>query len=989
MRLRKGRVSGRFSVFALMSALAAIGLVLIFADPAAAQGFRRPRRPARPSRGTQPANPARPGSGSNSPVAPPSSSASPSSAGSIKNLAGPDSPAPELWKVKVDPPAETPPAVTQEINLRVPPSFFGGEVVYPTAPSVFVAVGRNGDQNDVREFWDLSARKRIGSLRAGSRLDKPYALSPDGTLFAAKNDRSFMVYTTASGRLVAQLSVQSPFADYVDFAGPGQVVTGTSGDRRFEIWDLKSQKSELDISPRDRVAKESVILSPGRKYLAMIGGSTLWVYDLQSGRKAGEAPVPRNNAFELNCKGLAFSADGAELAGLFDSFGLHLLCWDVASGRLTHQFKYDDKSGIKMPLGYDGKALDWLTDRAGWLLFGALVIDHQSGQKTFTIPSDTPGADKGPRRVVANNLLLITVGEPRNRVVRGYSLPTETIARASQLIREGGSAADAALPPLKPTDLSSARKVAIPASAPVWSVRPDGPIASPSLLRRSIPTQIPASEVVGLLQTGPEGHQVGLVSIPGGMNAFDPNQNEGKPRRLIRFDSLSGKILGRTELAGLCDPLALSPDGDSVLTIDNRDRRRLDVYATADAKPIAGWRPYGKEQSDDDKAVIWADFLTADKVLTVNRAGLLVLWSLPDCKAVYAAGGACEGSPTLSPGRKYLATYLGGTLRLLDPANGSVMGEAQAPVGSSGKADLKGAAFQADGSALVALLGGQQVVRWDLTNGKVTADFPIPMTIHPGPNSHHAVIESCGPDHVLLDGRILVDLEKRSHIWSYFGPTVSSGGPDGRHWYVAGVFNQNASVTPLALPEENVNRVVAMVSDPSIKPSLRVGMQVSVQLELSGPPRNSDAFRKALTDSLNAKLRANAMTLGQGSPVQFIIHVEEKDTGRRVKYSEFGDAPWTNPRGTIAITNLVCDVQFADGQGGRVSIAPQQSFGMLQGFRRIYRIPPGETLETYLKNNQWNGVKMFVSGLGLPYFIARQGDQTVMLPGTSDLNAAR
>ena len=170
-----------------------------------------------------------------------------------------------------------------------------------------------------------------GPCGVGIKLDKPYALSADGTLFAGKNDRSFAVYETKTGRMVAQLNVESPFADYVDFAGPGQVVTGTSGDRRFEIWDLKTQKSELDVSPRDRVAKESVVLSPGRRYLAMIGASTLWVYDLQSGRKAGEAPVPKNNIFELNCKGLAFSPDGAELAGLFDSFGLHLLCWDVAT----------------------------------------------------------------------------------------------------------------------------------------------------------------------------------------------------------------------------------------------------------------------------------------------------------------------------------------------------------------------------------------------------------------------------------------------------------------------------------------------------------------------------------------------------------------------------------------------------------------------------------------------------------------------------------
>ena len=83
---------------------------------------------------------------------------------------------------------------------------------------------------------------------------------------------------------------------------------------------------------------------------------------------------------------------------MFDSFGTHLLCWDVATGRLTHQFKYDEKSGIKAPLGFDGIALNWLTDRSGWLLFGSVVIDHTSGQKTFTIPSDTPGAEKGRGR---------------------------------------------------------------------------------------------------------------------------------------------------------------------------------------------------------------------------------------------------------------------------------------------------------------------------------------------------------------------------------------------------------------------------------------------------------------------------------------------------------------------------------------------------------------------------------------------------------------
>jgi len=435
--------------------------------------------------------------------------------------------------------------------------------------------------------------------------------------------------------------------------------------------------------------------------------------------------------------------------------------------------------------------------------------------------------------------------------------------------------------------------------------------------------------------------------------------------------------------------VALSPDAERVLTIDSRDHRRLDVYSTADTNFVAGWRPYDKELSDDEKAVVWADFLSPDQVLTVNRAGVLVLWSLPDCKAVYVAEGACEGAPVLSPSRKYLALYQGGTFRFLNPSSGELMGEAQAPASaSSGKADLKGAAFQAGGPGLVALIGGQQVVRWDLSTGKVTADFPIPVTINPGPNSHHAVVESCGANHALLDGRILVDLEKRSHIWSYYGPSVSAGGPDGRHWYVAGRNTQDAALAPLALPEENVNRVVAMVNDTSVQASLRVGMQAAVQLEMGGPPKNGEAFRKAITDSLNSKLKANGMTPAAAAQGRFVVHVEEKNTGRKVDYREFGDAHFTSPRGSIALTNLVCDVLFVDSQG-RIPLAPQQSFGLLQGFRRIYRLPPGETLESYLKNNQWNAVKHFVGGIGLPYFVARQADGVVLLPGTTDLNAVR
>ncbi len=896
---------------------------------------------------------------------------------------------PDLWKVQTDPPEQPAPAIEDNVMLRVPPSFFGGDVTFPTSPSPFVAVGRNGGANEVREIWDLVAKKRIGILRGDLKLEKPFALSPDGKLFAGKIgfQKAYGVFDTKTGRPVQTIKVESPFTDYCDFGAPDELIIGEAGKHLYEVWDLKSGQSEVAISPRGNTSKESVMISPGRKYLAMAGGTKLWLFDVASGRKVGEAEIPKNGPFDPNCKSLAFSNDGTLLAGVFDSAGLSVVSWDMGTGQLLDQYKFDDKGGIKAPLGYEGRAIEWLSDNSGWLLYGAIVVDRSSGQKVFTIPNDTPNADKLPRRIVGDNVVMITVGEAQNRSVRAYKLPSERIAEASKIVAEGGSAADAALPALKAADVAGAKRVAMSARASAYSVAPDGAVpAASSMLRRSIPLRYQANEVQGLLFNGLDHGVIGVFSLPGGINVFDPNQNEAKPRRLDLFDLGTGRIAGRMELPNLVDPAAISPGADRILTIDNKEHGRVDVFNVSDQKHIVGWRPYGKG-SGDDKAVAWAEFLTADRVLTVNKGGDLILWSIPDCKAIYTAESACEGDPVLSPGRKILAAYSGGTFRFLDPATGDIKGEGELPASANaGRPEFKGAAFLPDGSAIVALVSGNQLVRWDVKTGKVTADFRTALTITPMPNTHNVPVECCGPSHALLDGRILIDLERRAHVWSYFGPTVSGGGPEGRHWYVSGVFGQNGTVGPITLPEPGVNRVVAMVNDSNVKASLRVGGKVSLQLEFTGPPTNNQGYRNDVAQMLNAKLQANGMGTGDGSPTSIIVHIDERGTGRTVNYRNFGDPPFAPPRHTLAITVLDCEVQLADAQG-RVTIVPKRSFEMSSP--HFLRLRQGETVENHLKDGQWGGVKMYLSGIGLPYYVSRQGNGVAMLPGVTDLNAVR
>src|SRR3954468_14897787 len=102
--MRQGieRAPERLRISGLRSIMVVVGLVLVLAADALAQGrLRRPQRPSRPARG----NPGAPAAG-NPPraAADPGPNAAPAAAtrggtsGSIKNLAGENTPAPELWK---------------------------------------------------------------------------------------------------------------------------------------------------------------------------------------------------------------------------------------------------------------------------------------------------------------------------------------------------------------------------------------------------------------------------------------------------------------------------------------------------------------------------------------------------------------------------------------------------------------------------------------------------------------------------------------------------------------------------------------------------------------------------------------------------------------------------------------------------------------------------------------------------------------------------
>jgi WD40 repeat protein len=889
------------------------------------------------------------------------------------------------WKVKPDPaPKDLDTRKIGDVSVKVPPSFFGGEVTLPATPSPFVAVGSNGGDNEVREVYDLRDKKRVGRLRGRYPLDKPFALSSDGTLFAGKSREgggpAIFLISTKSGKALKRLPMDSSFVDFVAFAGPKRVLTSHLGDKVIAVWDARSGEHLRDIRPGRDLDPESIALSPGGRYLALAskGDHLVAVYDLDKGEQVGAAEVPKNGIFDLTCCGLAFSPDGKELAGIFDAFGLFLIVYKLSDGTVATRHDLGDKVEPKPEFRREQRGIEWLPDGSGWLLAGRCIVDREAGRVVMSAPSEGPQSFEQPRRILAGGKLLIVAGPKEQRVVKTVALNKETIARAAKVVRSGGTVTDVELPPLKAADWSKARRLSAGGGGfgggPSWSVAADpAPKPSKPLTTSPIALRGPKHELRSTVLAGPGAAQA-LVAI--GPQGFEPGK---KPAQVDRVDLADGKTLGSFEAPAALDLVAFSPDGKRALFVDGKDRKRLDVYDAESGKHVVGWRSNGPDAGDPGP-IGWAAFLDADRALTQSQNGTLVLWSLAEPRAVYSMALNGPAAAALSPGLKWLAVVAGGRLLVLDPATGTVHGNGEAPPAANGFA---GVSVKPDGKEAVALIGNR-VAHWDLTTGRLLATFEVPVFGRPG-----VPIAWGDRENILVDNRALIDLGRKMHVWNYInvGPVLGPS-PDGRIWYTAGF--PSAYLGAGRPPEPAVEKMVTTADDPNAPAILKRGARVSLDLKYNGPPRDGQKYRRAFDDLAAQRAKASGLAVASEAPVRLVVQIDEKDTGKtltlREMFPRFGRGGLA--RETMPIYELRCNAWLADGQGKLVDLGA--TVIPMVGFSPVIHLPADENDPgTYLRVRQWEAAKGWLGGLALPRYLARNGGEIVMLPGTSNVEAGR
>lgn len=894
---------------------------------------------------------------------------------------------PGAWGLQPDPSPLTF-KIVEGTRARFPAGagFGGAEVLFPATPSPHFALGRMRGDRDVFAVHNLETGKAAGGLRGKYDFRREtMALSPDGSLIAgaANFEKGVFVFSTRNGQLVGRIEPPFDRPDFVEFGFENHILIGSKSDKSLRVHDPNTGAETAVINLPNGFSQNAWALSPGGRFLAIMldNRERIVVLDLKTGSEAADQRIDKEGPFGCEPVGLAFSPDGKHLSALLKTGfgpdeGRSLRTWDVATGELEsdHRFKANE---LPKPRNFTSDPqLVWMPDADGWLVSDQALVERKSGQKFWTLPFTRNQFPEGPRRMLDAERVLAATGDGSE--FRIVPLPGDRVRAVMDVAKAGGEASDGILPPLTAADMKSATMIAFESNA-AWSARAEG-VAPPKLAHKAIPLGGDANETERVLISGPEKTRAFASLTPGRSNFM--RRDDGTPpdqRRIEVFDLERGARVAQFEMSPVVEPLAVAPDGGAILTVATPQRGRLDVWDATKGAHVVGWRP-DPEGTPEARKVVWAGFVAADKVLTLMGDGRLARWTIPSCAADYVVEGVGPGPLALSPNRSLVASANGGVLRVHDTATGRLVGVGpEVDIGPNAANPTAPCAFRPDGGAL-AVAGGTKLHLVDLADGRVE-------TIETGVPGVKTLAYSTNNYFVLLDNRVLFDVVKKAAIWNYTGiATHAVGSPDGAMWYAAGVGSNNA-LHGLGIPEPNVLETLRMANTPDIPAIVKAGASVSFAMEGVAPPKDADAYQRELRESYAAKLRASGLNPAEGGRVRFVLRMREGTTGETITFRNIGPGAFGGPATTsVPERTLDAELVLEDGAGPPISLGKHSLGNRTFG---IVHTREGESLDEMFRRQLWDGARMWATGFATPAFVARRGNQLIMMPGLTNLNLMR
>jgi WD40 repeat protein len=385
------------------------------------------------------------------------------------------------------------------------------------------------------------------------------------------------------------------------------VIAGNS-PKTLRKW--KNGREVYSTALSSSIHKESIAFSANRKLMAYAYDKFIWVYDVSSGKLIGTRPIREGVDSRLyQIKGMAFSPDGKELAGLFQEYGkkdVQILAWDLAKGDpiRSHTLPVDDKATTST----DSTHLQYTADSNAWVVDERMLIDRETGTQLMRLqPSQT--ARVMPRLRLFADTLLQEIPEFQSHRLQTVPFDRSKFESTVQSVRGSTDSS-----PAEVTVNRAGMKAIATESEPAWSVKVG---AAPALDKFSsaIPLLTPGKDVWSI-SLSPTKNIAGVVSL-----VETPVPYLRKVLRWDRYDIAEKKHLGMVELVmNVKKPLEnglvadQSPSG-AFLAIRHPDEpKRVDVFAASGKHP-GRFLPYAGE-------IDWLGFVGDDKLYTLGDGKL-------------------------------------------------------------------------------------------------------------------------------------------------------------------------------------------------------------------------------------------------------------------------------------------------------------------------------------------------------------------------------
>jgi hypothetical protein len=270
-------------------------------------------------------------------------------------------------------------------------------VVYPSTQSPFVLVIQPPPPTAPQSHWprvyDLRTMRTIGPPVQIPKLAPPYALSPDGTLFAAAepDTKTIQVWSMTSGKQVAEKlrekQVEISSNGFLDFLADGQLLLTYYRREGCLFQVLDPNTGAVQTHTHDVMGFQgSTSLSPGRRYVAAWRGGIrkgIAFIDAVRGVELQLVDYPEAPADHWSVEGIAFSNDGKLLAAVQDNGATkkRVVTWNMATGALQSNQVLPARIRSRLGTRSANETLQWLPDNSGWLVLEALLMGAADGKQ--------------------------------------------------------------------------------------------------------------------------------------------------------------------------------------------------------------------------------------------------------------------------------------------------------------------------------------------------------------------------------------------------------------------------------------------------------------------------------------------------------------------------------------------------------------------------------------------------------------------------------